>query len=172
MTELMPAPFVFGRAATEADLDQVSDLEARCFDNPWTRDMLARELAGSSIAHVFVLRGPGGRLVAFCSCWIVVEELHVNTLAVDAAYRRAGVGRHLMREVLREAARLGATRATLEVRASNVAARRLYESLGFSTVAVRPAYYTHPEEDALILWREDLAAPDAGDLGLPPGKQG
>ena len=45
--------------------------------------MLARELAESDVAHVFVLRLPGGRVAAFCSCWIVVDELHINTLAVD-----------------------------------------------------------------------------------------
>jgi [ribosomal protein S18]-alanine N-acetyltransferase len=155
------ASFAFGRAATEADLDEVADLEARCFDNPWTREMLARELAGSTIAHAFVLRDPRQRVVAFCSCWIVVEELHINTVAVDALHRRAGLGRRLVREVLREAAQMGATRATLEVRSSNAAARRLYESLGFTVAAVRPAYYTSPDEDALILWRHGLA--EAGD---------
>jgi ribosomal-protein-alanine N-acetyltransferase len=55
--------------------------------------------------------------------------------------------------VLAEAGRLGATRATLEVRASNEDARRLYERAGFSVAAVRPRYYSNPVEDALILWR-------------------
>jgi [ribosomal protein S18]-alanine N-acetyltransferase len=163
--------FVFSRASTEADLDQVASLEARCFHNPWTRDMLGRELARSLVAHVFVLRPPGRPVVAFCSCWIVAEELHINTVAVDEAYRRTGVGTRLMREVLREAARRGATRATLEVRASNVAARRLYETLGFTVTAVRPAYYTHPDEDALILWREDLPADGGAPAGRPPTRR-
>jgi [ribosomal protein S18]-alanine N-acetyltransferase len=114
-----------------------------------------------------VLRRAGGPVLAFCSCWIVVEELHVITLAVDATHRRTGLGRRLMQGVLREAARLGATRATLEVRASNVAARRLYESLGFDLVTVRPAYYTHPDEDAFILWRHGLTAPDDGEPETP-----
>lgn len=159
MTEETLEAFVFDRATTDADLDEVAALEARTFHNPWTRDMIGRDLARSSAGHVFVLRQPGGPVAAFCSCWIVVEELHIITVAVDAAHRRAGLGRRLMRGVLREASRLGATRATLEVRASNVAARRLYESLGFTVVTVRPAYYTHPEEDALILWRHGLDEP-------------
>ena len=61
-----------------------------------------------------------------------------------------------MHHVLVDAARSGVRRATLEVRESNVAARRLYERLGFTVTAKRPKYYAQPEEDALILWREDL----------------
>jgi [ribosomal protein S18]-alanine N-acetyltransferase len=163
-----PSTFVFDRASTAADLDQVASLEARCFHNPWTRDMLGRELTRSLVAHVFVLRPPGGPVVAFCSCWIVAQELHINTVAVDEVYRRTGLGTRLMREVLREAARRGATRATLEVRASNVAARRLYETLGFTVTAVRPAYYTHPDEDALILWLEGLQADGEAPAAPPP----
>ena len=153
-------PLVFSRAVTEADLDAVAALEARAFTNPWTREMLGRELATSPVAHVFLLRHEEGPLLAFCSCWIVADELHINTMAVEAEYRRAGVGRRLMQEVLREARDRGAARATLEVRASNTAARRLYASLGFAVTAVRRGYYTQPEEDALILWREGLDAPE------------
>lgn len=145
------------RLRTEADLDAVAALEARCFSNPWTREMLARELAQSDVAHVFVLRVPGQRVAAFCSCWIIRDELHVNTMAVDFPWRRQGLGRRLLRHVLAEAAARGATRATLEVRRSNTAALQLYESLGFRVAAVRPAYYTDPPDDALILWCEQLA---------------
>jgi ribosomal-protein-alanine N-acetyltransferase len=58
---------------------------------------------------------------------------------------------------MREAARTGATRATLEVRASNTPARQLYTRLGFVETAVRRRYYTLPDEDGIILWREGLA---------------
>lgn len=148
---------VIERLADAADLDSVVDVEARCFTNPWTREMLERELAQSDVAHVFVLRVPGRRVAAFCSCWIVLDELHVNTLVVDLPYRRLGLGVRLMHWVIAEAVRRGVTRATLEVRESNEAARRLYERLGFEVVARRPKYYSQPEEDALILWREHLA---------------
>jgi ribosomal-protein-alanine N-acetyltransferase len=145
------------RLATEQDLDAVAELEARCFTNPWTRDMLARELAQSDVAQVFVLRAPGNVIVGFCSCWIILDELHVNTMAVDTPYRRQGLGTQLMTAVMQEAARCGAMRATLEVRASNVAARKLYEALGFVVTAIRPQYYAQPEDDALIMWRDGLA---------------
>ena len=153
---------VVERVASEADLDAVAELEARCFSNPWTREMLARELADSDVAHVFVLRVPGHRVAAFCSCWIVADELHINTMAVDVPRRRQGIATRLLQEVMLEAARRGAIRATLEVRASNQPARLLYERLGFTQSAIRPAYYRQPEEDAVILWKEGLT-----DLGRP-----
>jgi ribosomal-protein-alanine N-acetyltransferase len=156
------ADAVVERMESDADLDAVSALGARCFTNPWTRDMLARELAQSDVAHVFVLRLPGEPVAAFCACWIVADQLHVNTIAVDPAHRRRGLGAHLMRHVLAEAARRGATSATLEVRESNEPARRLYQSLGFAVTAIRLRYYTQPEEHALILWKQGLS-----ELGNP-----
>jgi [ribosomal protein S18]-alanine N-acetyltransferase len=143
----------------DADLDEVAALEDRCFTNPWTREMLVRELASADVAHVFVLRLPGAPVAAFVSCWIVADELHVNTIAVDTPFRRRGLARLLMRHVMEAAAQKGAVRATLEVRASNEAARKLYESLGFRVTAVRRRYYTQPEEDALVLWRDGLSEP-------------
>lgn len=147
------------RLSNDRDLDEVAELEARCFTNPWSRDMLARELAQSDVAHVFLLRLPDRRLAGFCSCWIVADELHVNTLVIDMPYRQRRLGVSLTAWVIAEATRRGATRATLEVRESNEPARRLYASLGFEVVARRPRYYSHPVEDALILWRENLAKP-------------
>jgi ribosomal-protein-alanine N-acetyltransferase len=157
--EAAPMPedgIVVERLASDEDLDAVADLESRCFNNPWTRDMLARELAQSDVAHVFVLRLPACPVAGFCSCWIVVDELHINTLDVDIPFRRRGLGVYLMRFVIGEAVRRGVRRATLEVRESNVAARKLYEMLGFSVAGKRSRYYTLPDEDALVLWREDL----------------
>ena len=140
----------------EIDLDLVVSLEARCFTNPWSRDVLARQLAESQTTRIFLLRLPEAPVAAFCSCWFLFDELHVNTLVVDFPFRRQGFGRLLVHHVLVDAARSGVRRATLEVRESNVAARRLYERLGFTVTAKRPKYYAQPEEDALILWREDL----------------
>jgi ribosomal-protein-alanine N-acetyltransferase len=100
--------------------------------------------------------------------WIVADELHINNLAVRPECRGAGVGRTLLESVFHHAVALGARRATLEVRQSNAAARKLYERLGFSVAAIRKAYYDHPVEDALILWRDELAPPEAA-CGEPTG---
>ena len=144
------------RLTGDEDLDAVAALEAESFSNPWTRDMLARELRQSDVARVYVLRARGKRVAAFCACWIIFDELHINTIAVDPALRRQGLETTLLEHVMADAAREGAAGVTLEVRRSNEAAIRLYEQLGFTVEAVRPRYYTSPEEDALILWRRGL----------------
>jgi [ribosomal protein S18]-alanine N-acetyltransferase len=136
------------------NLDDIVELEARSFTNPWPREMIARELAESSVTRMYVLRTPQLRVAAFCLCWLIVDELHINTIAVDPGVRRQGYATRMMEYVLADAAAAGAVRATLEVRRSNTSAIALYERLGFAVCAVRPHYYSQPEEDALILWRE------------------
>ena len=100
-----------------------------------------------------------GRSIGFCSFWRVLDELHINNLAVFPDRRREGVASALLTFVLNEGARQGAKRATLEVRQSNDPARYLYERFGFTVAGIRRGYYTRPVEDALVLWREDLGTP-------------
>jgi ribosomal-protein-alanine N-acetyltransferase len=150
-------------AMTAADLDDVLAIEEASFTNPWTRPMFERELLNPGVSHLYVLRTGDWRVAAFCMDWIVADELHINNLAVRPECRGAGVGRALLEAVFGYATALGARRATLEVRRSNAAARKLYERLGFSVAAIREDYYNHPVEDALILWRDELAPPERAD---------
>lgn len=144
------------RVTDVRDLDGVLALQTSSFSNPWTADALKWELEHSPVSRLYVLREPTGEIVAFCACWYLVDELHINSLAVAPDRRQQGLGSELMRGVLASAREEGAERATLEVRRSNDAARRLYEQLGFEVEAIRPDYYTNPREDALILWLRDL----------------
>ena len=146
-----------GRLEGDDELDQVVALEQASFTSPWSRDMLERELRNADVARVYVVRNAQGRVVAFCACWFIFEELHINTLAVDAGVRRRGLATALLRHIVAEALEAGARRATLEVRQSNTAALRLYEGLGFSVQAVRPKYYADPVEDGLVLWNDHLS---------------
>lgn len=138
--------------AGEADLQGVLEVEAASFTNPWTREMYAWELQNRSVCHIYVARMPGCLVAGFCAFWLVFDEIHINNVACRPEYRGHGLGTRLMQHVLAEATRLGATSATLEVRASNADARRFYERLGFSIEGLRRHYYTDPVEDALILW--------------------
>ncbi len=138
----------------EADLDAMLAIEEASFSNPWSREMYLSELRNPGVSFFFVARDHQGRVVGFCSFWRIHDELHINNLAVSPEVRCRGVASALLTRVLSEAASLGATRATLEVRRSNTAAQRLYERFGFTTAGVRRAYYSHPVEDALVLWRD------------------
>ena len=147
---------VIEQVTSSEDIAAVAALEAVCFTNPWTREMLERELQQSQVARVYALRDEAGGIAAFCTCWMVLDELHINTIAVAPNRRRERLATRLMLHVMREAAPGGGKRATLEVRASNTPARQLYSRLGFVETAVRRRYYTQPEEDGIILWREGL----------------
>jgi ribosomal-protein-alanine N-acetyltransferase len=145
-------------ALTSPDqIDDVLAVEEASFTNPWTREMYLSELENRGVSFCFVAKEESGRVVGFCSFWRVLDELHINNLAVLPDTRRSGIASALLKHVLREGARLGAERATLEVRRSNDAARLLYERFGFSIAGVRRNYYSNPAEDALILWRDALS---------------
>ncbi len=157
----------------ERDLEDVLALETLCFTNPTTREMFRYEVESSDVLHAYVMRpAPGmldpddvspvlarGAVVAYCAVWIIFDELHINTLAVHPCWRRQGVASLLLTHVLDDAVRLGAEKATLEVRRSNEGARKLYERFGFEVGGVRKEYYRQPVEDALILWRTALRSP-------------
>lgn len=145
--------FEIAPLVSEEEIDGILAVERASFTNPWTRDMYVAEMENRGVAHFFLARDEHDRLIGFCSFWLVLDELHINNLAVLPEYRRQGVASALLLRTLREGGRRGARRATLEVRRSNEAAQRLYERMGFAVAGIRRGYYTHPAEDALVLWR-------------------
>jgi ribosomal-protein-alanine N-acetyltransferase len=149
----VPAVWI-DRLEGDADLEGVLFVESESFTNPWTREMYAWELQNRAVCHIYVVRMAGRPVVGFCAFWLVVDEIHINNVAILPELRGRGMGTTLMQHVFAEARRLGARRATLEVRGSNEGARRLYERLGFTVAGRRPSYYTNPVEDAIILWKD------------------
>jgi ribosomal-protein-alanine acetyltransferase len=129
------------REATAADLDALCAIESACFpDDPWSRGMLAEELARPG-GIVLVAEGtsPLG-LAGFAMGWAVLDELHVLQVAVRPDVRRAGLGRALVTALHARAPY--ADVAWLEVRHDNLAAIRLYERMDYAAVARRPRYYS------------------------------
>jgi ribosomal-protein-alanine N-acetyltransferase len=153
-----PLPCSIERLQGDDDLTGVLDVEQESFSNPWTRDMYEWELQNRSVCHIYVARTPAWRVAGFCAFWLVVDEIHINNVAVRPALRGRGLGTALLTHVFAEARRLGAARATLEVRASNLDAQRLYTRLGFIEAGRRRGYYSHPVEDAVILWRDEASS--------------
>ena len=150
------ASWIIEPLTSVSNLDDVLAIEDASFTNPRTRDMYLAEIENEGVSCCCLARSANRQVVGFCSFWRVVDELHINNLAVLPQYRRAGVATALLHHVFREGARLGAVRATLEVRRSNDPARILYEGFGFSVAGTRRAYYSKPVEDAIVLWREGL----------------
>lgn len=137
--------------ASPEDLDAVVAIEAATFHNPTGRAWYEAELARPDVCKVFVLRQAPAGVIGFVAFWRVADEMHINNLAVHPDWRGRGYGRWMLARVLDAASSMGVRQATLEVRASNGAALRLYGSAGFRQVGVRRAYYTQPVEDALVL---------------------
>jgi len=140
-----------------AEIDEVLGIERASFTNPWTREMYLAELGRQNVSFFHLARDAQRRVVGFCSFWRVLDELHINNLAVLPSHRRQGVASALLASVLLEGGRRGTRRAILEMRSSNEVARRLYERFGFTVAGVRREYYSHPVEDAIVLWRDDPA---------------
>jgi len=150
---------VVSRVAPDAadEINDIAALQSETFTNPWSVDSLRWEIANTDVARLYVMRADGV-LIGFCACWVILDELHINSLAIAGAWRRKGLATRLLRDVCRDAQEAGATQATLEVRRSNTAAIGLYERLGFTSEGVRADYYQNPREDALVLWCRNLAA--------------
>lgn len=137
--------------ASAADLDAIVEIEQASFNNPTTREWYEEELRRPDVCFIYVLRTTDYPVAGFCAFWRVVEQIHINNLAIRPGLRGHGLGSRLLRGVIAEAARLGATTATLEVRRSNLAALSLYTNAGFEQAGIRQNYYTQPVEDALVL---------------------
>ncbi|MBA2700763.1 MAG: ribosomal protein S18-alanine N-acetyltransferase [Chloroflexi bacterium] len=140
------------------DLPAVHQIEKASFTSPWPDHAYRSELETNRLAHYLVAR-VGAAVAAYGGMWLMVDEAHITTFAVHPAWRRQRVGERLLLAFLDLAIDRGAREATLEVRLSNLGARRLYEKYGFRPVGLRPRYYSDDNEDALIMTTEALAEP-------------
>lgn len=139
------------RLAGASDLDGVMAIEEASFNNPTTRDWYERELKRPEVCFIYVLRTPETPVAAFCAFWLVIDQAHINNLAVRPELRGQGLGTVLLETIVDKARALGALALTLEVRRSNAAALALYARAGFVEASVRKNYYTQPVEDGLVL---------------------
>lgn len=137
----------------EAHLAAVLAIESVSNGAPWSEASFRREIENPQ-AHYFVARD--GEVLGFAGFWTLIDEAHITTIAVKPEARGRGIGRSLMHRIFEDAAALGMTCATLEVRIGNAAAIKLYESLGFLNSGVRKNYYPDNREDAVIMWRYGL----------------
>jgi [ribosomal protein S18]-alanine N-acetyltransferase len=138
------------------DLDEVLWVEQSSFRDPWTRTLFEEEFKNPELSHFLIARCDE-HVVGYMGFWLILEEAHITNLAVHPGFRRHKIGERLLRATLHMACSLGAQRATLEVRVSNEPAKQLYEKHGFQLVAIRRKYYADNNEDALILWNNDLS---------------
>ena len=153
------------RPMTLEDVEEVFRVDQLSFSLPWTERSYRFELTQnpSSMQWVADALGADGarRVVGMVVLWLIVDEIHIGTIAVHPDYRHKGIGRRLLGQALLSGSERGATQSTLEVRRSNLTAQALYRQFGFTTAGMRPRYYRDNGEDALILTLENL---DRGEI--------
>lgn len=137
------------RRMTMDDCEQVAAIEAVSFSVPWSRQAFTETLQKENFRY-FVAE-ENGEILGYCGFFFVLDEAEIPNVCVKESARRQGVGRQMMEVLITEASRLGMYRLLLEVRESNVAARTLYESLGFSADGLRKSFYEKPTEDAVLM---------------------
>lgn len=138
------------------DLDEVLEIEQLCFETPWSKFAFIHEVQFEK--SVFKTMRVSGRLVGYGGFWHILDEIHISNIAVHPEFQRRGLGRRLLIHLLEEAFDREASKASLEVRRSNIPAQNLYRTFGFSIVTVRKNYYSDEGEDALVMWNDNISA--------------
>ena len=136
----------------DAHVAEVARLETVCFSDPWSERSIASEL--SNPLSYWLVALDGDKVAGYVGSQSVLGESDMMNVAVDPDYRRQGIAEQLVTELIAALKDRGNYQLTLEVRASNTSAQKLYEKLGFVSVGKRPRYYQNPKEDALILRKE------------------
>ena len=144
------------RSMTHADIPRVLELERATYPQPWSEGIFFDELGRSD--RVYVIAERNGAMVGFGGLMLVEGDAHVTTLAVKTEVRKGGLGTRLMLQLIAAGQERGAKNLTLEVRATNEGARRLYNRFGMVAVGVRKHYYR--DDDAVIMWATDIDQPE------------
>jgi len=141
------------------DLTAIEEIERDSYPTPWSRSMFAGELSKPSSICLGAIDVETNRLVGYLIISRYVDAWHVMNIAVTDEFRRRGIATRLMERLFEITSGDGRRGYTLEVRVSNDAAIRLYESLDFKARGLRRGYYTDNREDALIMWKDPVREP-------------
>ena len=138
-----------------SDIAAVIRIEKASFSTVWPSDAFYNELNANKLAHYYVGR-IDDRVVAYGGIWVILEDSHVTTIAVDPVHRGRRFGEVMLLRLIDEALERGAAWMTLEVRESNTVAQHLYRKYGFTTVTMRRGYHSDDNESALVMWAGNL----------------
>ncbi len=144
------------RKMTMQDVPAVSQIDRLSFTLPWPEHSFQYEVSENRVARCFVAETEERRIAAMIVSWLIVDEMHIATIATHPDFRRQGIGQRLLKEALVDAQRAGAHLAFLEVRAGNEPAQAMYRKFGFQISGKRPRYYRDNGEDAILMTLEPL----------------
>ena len=141
---------------TAEDIEQVVQIEAEAYgEHHWSKSSFYDEMQ-NNLAKYYVARNAEGQLVGYLGAWIIIDEAHVTTLAVSPEFKRKKIAQNLMTCFVDDCYKNMVKYITLEVRVSNEPAINLYKKFGFNSLGTRKGYYQDNNEDALIMWTENI----------------
>lgn len=143
-------PEITIRKMAPDDIDRVAELEELIFSVPWSKSSFFDAI--NSKDDIYLVAEADGIICGYCGLWGVVGEGQITNVAVAPEFRRKGVARMMLKELLKRAEADGIKEFTLEVRESNIGAFTLYKQLGFEEVGIRKNFYSKPTENAIIMW--------------------
>jgi len=147
---------VFIRKMTIEDVPAAAQLDRISFSMSWPEHTFYYEVKDNSAARCFVAETEDQKVIGMVVSWVILDELHIATLAVHPDYRRQGIGERILTKALQDGYEAGTRYALLEVRAGNEAAQNLYRKFGFKVAGRRPKYYKDNGEDAILMNLDDL----------------
>ena len=139
------------RKMTIGDVPAVAQIDQLSFRLPWPEHSFQYEVSDNRVARCFVAEGENQHIAAMIVSWIIVDEMHIATIATHPEFRRQGIGARILVEALLDARAAGARLAFLEVRAGNEAAQVMYRKFGFEVTGRRQKYYKDNGEDAILM---------------------
>lgn len=140
----------------KSDVDAVMKIEETAYgEHHWSRDSFFGELS-NNLAHYYSAFDEQGNLVGYAGVWHILDEAHITTIAIAPEHRREKIGEALLIRAIEDFYKNGIKYVTLEVRVSNTAAIKLYEKYGLKSLGTRKGYYQNNNEDALIMWTENI----------------
>ena len=141
---------------TKSDVDNVVKLEEASYGkHHWSKESFYNELE-NDLSHYYCVFDGNEKLAGYAGCWHIFEEAHITTVSVNPEYRRQKVAQALLIKLIEDCYQEKIKYITLEVRESNVAAISLYDKNGFVSIGERKGYYQDNNEDALIMFTENI----------------
>jgi ribosomal-protein-alanine N-acetyltransferase len=144
------------RKMTVDDVPVVAQLDRMSFSLSWPEYAFYYEVKDNFAARCFVAEAEDRKVIGMIVSWVILDELHIATIAVHPDYRRQGIGELILTTAIHDGRAAGTRHALLEVRAGNEAAQNLYRKFGFKAVGKRPKYYKDNGEDAILMNLDDL----------------
>ena len=140
------------RDADISDAHEIAEVEKECFPKPWSEEVIRHDMNENGKAR-YLVAVTAGKIIGYISVWAMDYEGYINNIAVVPGFRRSHIASMLMDAMLYETETEGIVSHTLEVRESNMAARKLYEKYSFKETGKREHFYSDNGEDAVVLWR-------------------